>query len=86
VTPLESVEWSAFAMSPAEIVLLFVGAYLGVGFSFAVAFVIWGVGVIDAATRGTTLGFRVLILPGATALWPLLAIRWVQAGSRRTSP
>ncbi len=51
--------------------------YLGVGVLFAIVFVLKGVGKIDPSARGGTLGFRLLILPGAAALWPILARRWL---------
>ena len=54
------------------------GIYLGVGLVFAVAFVWRGVGTIDPAARGGTAGFRLLIIPGAAALWPILARRWLR--------
>lgn len=51
--------------------------YVAIGLVFAVAFVWKGVGRIDpAAVQGTT-GFRVLIIPGTIALWPILARRWL---------
>ena len=59
-------------------VLLFVG-YLAVGFLFAIAFVISGVRRVDSTAADGTWGFRLIILPGAMALWPLLAIRWWRA-------
>lgn len=51
--------------------------YLGVGVVFAIAFVFKGVGKVDPAAREGTLGFRLLILPGTAALWPILARRWL---------
>ena len=51
--------------------------YLGVGIVFAIAFVWKGVGEIDPSAKGGTIGFRLLILPGTTALWPILARRWL---------
>jgi len=50
--------------------------YMAVGFVFAVAFVLFGVQRIDPAARGGTWGFRLMILPGAAALWPLMLRRW----------
>ncbi len=52
--------------------------YAAVGFVFAIAFVWKGVGVIDPAAREGTLGFRLLIIPGTIALWPILARRWLR--------
>ena len=53
--------------------------YLGLGVLFAGPFVIFGVGRIDPAAREGTWGFRLLILPGTIALWPLVAFRWLRA-------
>lgn len=50
--------------------------YLAVGIVFAIAFVRKGVEKIDPAAEEGTWGFRVLIAPGAAALWPILAKRW----------
>jgi len=53
--------------------------YLGIGVLFALAFVARGAAAIDPAARAGSLGFRVLILPGAAAFWPLLARMWWRA-------
>ena len=52
-------------------------AYAGAGLVFAVAFAFKGAHRIDPAAEGGTLGFRLLIIPGAAALWPLLLRRWL---------
>ncbi len=52
-------------------------AYAAVGLLFALAFVLVGVGRIDPAAAHSKPGFRVMILPGAAALWPLLLMRWI---------
>lgn len=52
--------------------------YLGCGAAFAGPFVWRGVTRIDPVARDSTVGFRLLILPGVTLLWPLLAIRWAR--------
>jgi hypothetical protein len=59
------------------------GAYLLVGVLFALAFVSVGAARIDPGARGAPLTFRLLILPAAAALWPLLARRWL---SGQTEP
>jgi hypothetical protein len=59
--------------------MLFVaGGYLIVGLLFGLAFVTVGVTRIDPAARRTTAWFRLLILPGCVALWPVLAVKWVR--------
>ena len=49
------------------------GAYLAVGLLFAVRFSVRWAGRLAPAAKAGTLGFRVLIVPGAVLLWPLLA-------------
>lgn len=53
-------------------------AYAGVGLIFAIAFVTRGANAIDPVARDGTWGFRLLILPGSAALWPLLLTRWLR--------
>jgi hypothetical protein len=61
----------------AAIFLILLGAYLAVGLVFAIPFVLFGVTRIDPhAVRGSR-GFRLLIIPGTMAFWPLLLKRWV---------
>ncbi|MCP3981679.1 MAG: hypothetical protein GY716_20455 [bacterium] len=51
------------------------GIYVAVGILFAVPFVIRGVHRIDPVARKGTWGFRLIVLPGVVALWPLLLRR-----------
>ena len=62
----------------ARIAVWVVTLYGLAGLVFAVPFVIWGVDRIDPAARRSRLGFRLLILPGVVALWPVLARRWLR--------
>ncbi len=68
-------------MALAQTILVLIGLYLGLGLLFAIAFVVQGVSVIDPAARSSTIGFRLLIFPGAMALWPILAKRWLKPAS-----
>ena len=52
--------------------------YLTLGLVFAVAFAARGVDVLDPAASQSTRGFRILIVPGAMVLWPLLLKRWIR--------
>jgi hypothetical protein len=62
--------------SLARWLLAALGLYTGLGLAFALAFVTRGVGRIDPAARHASWGFRLVVLPGVVALWPLLARRW----------
>ena len=57
-------------------------AYVAIGLFFAIVFATVGVSRIDPVAKGSGIGFRMIILPGATALWPLLLWRWVKKGTR----
>jgi uncharacterized membrane protein YdfJ with MMPL/SSD domain len=62
----------------AEILVASAGAYVAAGAIFAVAFAGWGVSRVDPVARASTAGFRLIILPGAAALWPWLLLRWIR--------
>ncbi len=53
--------------------------YAMAGTVFAVFFIWRGAEKVDQQARGTGLGFRLLILPGCVAFWPLLFKRWLGA-------
>ncbi len=65
-------------MALAQISLLLLGLYFTLGFLFALFFVSKGVRVVDSAAHSATFGFRLLIFPGAMALWPVLLKRWLK--------
>ena len=54
--------------------------YAAVGVVTAVAFV--SLGVTRAQPAPVSLGARILILPGAAALWPYVLTRWLKAAVR----
>jgi len=67
------------AMDTIAVILL--GAlllYIAVGLMIAVAFVVSGVTRVQPAP--VTLGARILLLPGALALWPIVLSRWRKVG------
>lgn len=57
--------------------VLLAGIYVGLGLLFGVPFVLRGVDRVDPVAREGSWGFRLIVLPGAVALWPLLARRWL---------
>ena len=65
-------------MTPEAIAELWVSAvrlYAIVGLAFAVVFVLLLVQRIDPAAKGSGIGFRMILIPSAAVLWPLLAWR-----------
>lgn len=59
-----------------EVALLAVGVYLALGSLFTIGFQVRGLPRLDAGSRGSGIGFRLLITPGIITLWPWLALRW----------
>jgi hypothetical protein len=55
--------------------------YMAVGLLIGLAFVIFG--VVQVQAMPVTLGARILLLPGATVLWPFVLSRWLKSGSAR---
>ena len=53
--------------------------YGAIGLVFAAAFVVRGIHRVDPVAAGAPFGFRLIVLPGVTALSPLLAVRWAKA-------
>lgn len=58
-----------------------VGIYAAAGLLFAVPFVLRGVNRIDRVAAAGTWGFRLIIVPGVVALWPLLLRRWLSGSA-----
>ena len=56
--------------------------YAVAGVVTALAFVSVGISRVLPHPMPATLGARILLLPGAFALWPYILVRWCQARSR----
>jgi hypothetical protein len=68
-------------MTITQLIIGIIGAYAAVGLLFAPLFVARGVARVDSSAEGASLGFRLVILPGVVALWPLLAARWARGAN-----
>lgn len=62
-------------MIVAQTIVWLLGIYLLVGLLFVPFFVTIAAGRIDPAVQQSTWGFRLIIMPGVIALWPLLLLR-----------
>ena len=56
--------------------LITMGIYLACGLVFAIPFALVGAKKIDPHAAHGSWEFRLLIIPGAMAFWPLLLNRW----------
>lgn len=59
-----------------------VRAYAIAGLVFAIPFVLFWAKRVDHAARGSSWGFRIIIIPGVAALWPMLAIRLLRGKTK----
>ncbi|MFK7885323.1 MAG: hypothetical protein AB8G16_00530 [Gammaproteobacteria bacterium] len=50
--------------------------YVLIGFLIALPFVLRGAGAIDPSAAQGSIGFKLAILPGCIALWPLIVVLW----------
>jgi hypothetical protein len=62
----------------AAVFLILAEIYLACGVVFAVPFVLAGVKKVDPHATHGSWGFRLLIIPGTMAFWPLLLRRWLK--------
>jgi len=60
----------------AAVFLILFGGYLTCGLVFAIPFALVGVKKIDPHAAHGSWGFRLLVIPGTMAFWPLLLRRW----------
>lgn len=61
-------------------VLWALGGWLGVGLGVGIPFVLFGVTRVDPAAEGSWT-FRLVILPGVAALWPIVLAWWIRGRS-----
>ena len=65
----------------AEWIVRVLAVYGLIGVVLAAPFVTIGIGKIDPLARETGIGFRLIVVPGVVALWPLLLRRWLSRGN-----
>jgi hypothetical protein len=59
------------------IVLIALALYAAAGIAVAAAFVAFGITRVQPAP--VSVGARILIFPGAAALWPYVLVRWLKS-------
>jgi len=65
-----------------ETILTLVAIYLICGCVFAIAFVIKGINKVDEGAQGSTVGFRIIIVPGVIVFWVILLKKWLSANKK----
>ena len=60
-----------------EILTAIVAIYLACGLLFTIPFITKGVTDIDEGAIGSSIGFRIIIIPGTIVFWPFLLKKWI---------
>ncbi len=66
-----------------SLVFIVLAVYMMAGIAFTILFQIKGLSKIDEGVHGSTIGFRIIIIPGCIVFWPVLLKRWIKVS--RTS-
>ena len=61
-----------------EILLIIAAIYLALGMLFVIPFLIKGLNKIDEGAHDSTVGFKIIIIPGVIVLWPELLKKWMK--------
>jgi hypothetical protein len=69
-----AIAWIATAL------LIALAVYACAGIAFAPPFLVRGIHRLDAAAHGSGIAFRLILVPGVVALWPVLLAAWLRRG------
>ncbi|WP_024771798.1 hypothetical protein [Aquimarina macrocephali] len=58
-----------------QIIVSFLGVYFGIGFLFGIYFFIKGASQLDELITESKWTVRLLLVPGAIGLWPILLLK-----------
>jgi len=61
-----------------EILLIIAAIYLLGGVLFVIPFLMKGLNEIDEGAHDSTIGFKIIIIPGVIVLWPVLLSKWMK--------
>ena len=61
-----------------EILLIIAAVYLLMGVLFVIPFLMKGLNKIDEGAHGSTIGFKIIIIPGVIVFWPVLLSKWMK--------
>ena len=61
-----------------EVLLIIAAIYLALGVIFVIPFLMKGLNKVDEGAHGSTIGFKIIIIPGVIVFWPVLLKSWVK--------
>jgi hypothetical protein len=62
----------------ADVLLIIAAIYLGLGVLFVIPFLMKWLNKIDEGAHSSTIGFKIIIIPGVIVLWPVLLSKWMK--------
>ena len=62
-----------------QILLIVAAIYLVLGVLFVIPFLMKGLNKIDEGAHGSTIGFKIIIIPGVIVFWPVLLGKWMKS-------
>ncbi|HMK19591.1 MAG TPA: hypothetical protein VK492_15420 [Chitinophagaceae bacterium] len=62
-----------------QILLIVTAIYLLGGVLFVIPFLMNGLDKVDEGANGSTIGFKIIIIPGVIVFWPVLLSKWMKA-------
>jgi len=60
-----------------SLVFIVLAVYIIAGIIFTIFFQVKGLSKIDEGVHGSTIGFRIIIIPGCIVFWPVLLKKWI---------
>jgi hypothetical protein len=61
-----------------EVLLIIAAIYLVLGVLFVIPFLMKGLNKIDEGAHGSTIGFKIIIIPALIVFWPVLLSKWMK--------
>ena len=61
-----------------EILLIIAAIYLALGVLFVIPFLMKGLNKVDEGAHSSTIGFKIIIVPGVIVFWPVLLSKWMK--------
>jgi len=61
-----------------EMLLIMAAIYLLIGVLFVIPFLMKGLNKVDEGAHGSTIGFKIIIIPGVVVFWPVLLSKWMK--------
>jgi hypothetical protein len=66
-----------------ELIFSIAAFYLFAGLLFAFIFFYKGIRSVDEGSIGSSIGFKIIIIPGIMVFWPVLLKKWIRVSKKK---